>query len=114
MRDALPAALLLVASAVFVAGLTFAAPLPAEGPVAAVFPPWTSREAVLRSVSESGASLLRHGALDTIAIVRGERADLADSLRSNGAWLVVDPAGAAGCFAPGAKTRYAFLKEKQA
>jgi hypothetical protein len=78
-----------------VAGAILLAP-PAEGPVAAVFPPWIGEGQAFAGASASGL-VSRLGALPFVMVVAS--ADRA-VLRDAGAWLLLD-AGALGlCAAP--------------
>src|SRR5271155_3866907 len=66
---------------------------PADGPVAAVFPPWWSDVHAIASASLAGA-VMRLGAAPFVVIVAaGDRV----SLRRHGAWLLLDPRAAGGC-----------------
>jgi hypothetical protein len=65
--------------------------------VAAIFPPWMSRERVLTQVALSGGRAVRQGALDSILVVHGEGPGLADRLYAAGALAVIDPVAFGGC-----------------
>lgn len=94
----MPALLLLLASALALAGTALA---PREdGLVAAVFPPGLDRNGVLERVVAADAVLVRPGAWNWIAVVASTRPGLAARLRAAGAWLVLDPIAAAGCPLP--------------
>ncbi|HYM02664.1 MAG TPA: hypothetical protein VET85_06930 [Stellaceae bacterium] len=72
--------------------------LPSDGAeVAAVFPPWTSREDVLGRIVSAGGLPVRTGIVDTVLVVRAERAGLVDRLYRVGAWAVIDPVAFGGC-----------------
>lgn len=87
-----------IAAATLVAAAAGAsAPATGAATVAAVFPPWWSRERALGAVAGTDGSVLREGAVGSILLVRSEIPMLADRLRSRGALLVLGPAGLAGC-----------------
>ena len=74
-----------------VAGAAALAPV-ADGPVAAVFPPWRSAGSSFAAAS-SGGAVVRHGVWDFVIVVQApDRV----ALRDAGAWLLLDPL-AAGC-----------------
>lgn len=63
--------------------------------VAAVFPPWWSRQRMNDAVGEAGA-ISAYGGLGAIAVVHGGT-DLPQQLRRAGAWLILDPEAAVFC-----------------
>jgi hypothetical protein len=65
--------------------------------VAAIFPPWLSREQAMAQVMRSGGLVVRAGALDSILVVHAEGPGLAARLYAAGAWAVVDPVAFGGC-----------------
>jgi len=65
--------------------------------VAAIFPPWMSRERVVTEVARSGALVVRQGSLQSILVVHGEGPGLADRLYAAGALAVLDPVAFGGC-----------------
>lgn len=65
--------------------------------VAAIFPPWASREGVIIAVAAAGGLLVRRGAFDTILVVHGRDAGLVGRLYAAGAWAVIDPVAFGGC-----------------
>jgi hypothetical protein len=68
--------------------------------VAVIFAPWTSAsDAMTRSV-EPGARFVRFGAFDFIAVIEPQSADYMRRVRSNGAWMIADPAALAACLKP--------------
>jgi hypothetical protein len=67
--------------------------------VAAIFPPWTSAEHAIVRAAQAGGRIVRPGLIDSIVVVQGDDADLADRLYAAGAWAVVDPAAWGGCLA---------------
>lgn len=111
MRDALGATSLLIASTAFLAVLMLAAPVQSDRTLAAVFPPWFDKASVLVAVSQAGASMLRHGGTDSVALVRLDHPDAAERLRTAGAWAVVDPGGLFGCVGVKGSTRSPFQKD---
>jgi hypothetical protein len=65
--------------------------------VAAIFPPWTSRQTAFFSVLEAGGLVVRQGVVDTVLVVHGEAPQLIDRLYAAGAWAVIDPRAFGGC-----------------
>ncbi|WP_312781298.1 hypothetical protein [Brevundimonas sp.] len=63
--------------------------------VAAVFPPWWSRQRMDDAVGETGA-ISAYGGVGAIAVVHGGT-DLPQRLRRAGAWLILDPEAAVLC-----------------
>ena len=70
---------------------------PAQGPVAAVFPPSLSQADLFQRIGEADAAIVRYGAFENVVVVSSERPDLAGRLRTAGAWLVLAPIAAFGC-----------------
>jgi len=97
VRDTFGAMALLIVSSAFLAGLMLTAPVDPGRTIAAIFPPWFDKTAVLGSVALAGGTILRHGGTDSVALVRLEHPDAAERLRKSGAWAVVDPGGLFGC-----------------
>ncbi|WP_028467523.1 hypothetical protein [Nisaea denitrificans] len=97
MRDTLGAAALLLCSTFFIAGLMLTAPVAPGQAVAAIFPPWLNKTEILGAVSTAGGRMLRHGGIDSVALVRLETPDDVQRLKHAGAWAVVAPAGLFGC-----------------
>ncbi|WP_420403174.1 hypothetical protein [Nisaea sp.] len=87
------------------------APVKSDSTIAAIFPPWLDKTAVLGAVAEAGGSLLRHGGTNSVALVRLDRPDAAERLRDAGAWAVVDPGGLFGCVGLKSGTRSPLQKE---
>lgn len=67
--------------------------------VAAIFPPWASREGVIIAVAAAGGFVVRRGAFDTILVVHGRDVGLVERLYAKGAWAVIDPTAFGGCLA---------------
>jgi hypothetical protein len=67
--------------------------------VAAIFPPWRSREHAILAVAAVGGLVVRQGAFDTILVARGPDAAFVDRLYAAGAWAVIDPMAFGGCLA---------------
>lgn len=63
--------------------------------VAAVFPPWWSRQQMSEAVGEAGA-ISTYGGVGAIAVVHGG-IDLPQRLKRAGAWLILDPDAAVFC-----------------
>lgn len=97
MRDARAAIALLFGSTIFLSVLMLTGPVEPNRTLAAFYPPWFDRTEVLGAVSAAGGSMLRHGGIDSVALVRLDSPDAAARLKNAGAWAVVDPAGLLGC-----------------
>jgi hypothetical protein len=65
--------------------------------VAAIFPPWTTRQSAFFGVLEAGGLVVRQGVTDTVLVVHGEEPRLIDRLYAAGAWAVIDPRAFGGC-----------------
>ncbi|WP_323796942.1 hypothetical protein [Nisaea sp.] len=111
MRDALAASLLLLFSSLFIAGLMLTTPVAAGQTAAAIFPPWLNKTEILGAVSAAGGRMLRHGGIDSVALVRLETPDDAQQLKHAGAWAVVAPAALFGCAGVTGNARRLFQKE---
>ncbi|UUX51966.1 hypothetical protein NUH88_09725 [Nisaea acidiphila] len=111
MRDVLGAIALLLISTFLIAGMMLTGPVQTDRTLAAIFPPWFDRTTVLGAVSESGGMMLRHGGLETVALVRLNRPDAVEQLKNSGAWAVVDPTGLFGCAGVKGSAAPVFLKE---
>lgn len=79
------------------AGTIATAASPAAGGVAAVFPPWWSREAVLTAAAGTGDAVLGEGAIGSILLMHSESPGLPDRLRAHGAIIVLATAQLGGC-----------------
>lgn len=88
-----------------------AAPVGPGAAVAAVFPPWLDKSEILGAVSAAGGRMLRHGGIQSVALVRLESPDVAQQLKNAGAWAVVAPAGLFGCVGLTGEARRLFQKE---
>lgn len=63
--------------------------------VAAVFPPWWSRQRIAAAVGDAGA-ISAYGGVGAVAVIHGGN-DLPQRLRRAGAWLLLDPKAALFC-----------------
>jgi len=99
--DFLPAVICLCLSAIVLIFLNFKPT--SQNKLAAVFPPGFSQEMAFLSVIESGAYVTGNGRFDNIIhlqITEPEKRDMIiKQLKNNGAWAVINPVGAIGCFA---------------
>lgn len=97
LRDFLPAALL---AAVCIMGLTVASLVasPVKGQFLVIGPVLQGRGGVLDIVQRAEGGILGFGGLPNIAIAAADHPDFAQSLRDNGAWLVLPSPGPLGCF----------------
>jgi hypothetical protein len=96
----LPAVLCLAAAA----ALPLGSPAPAEGPVAALFPPWWRAADVFAAAGSAGL-IVRPGPVSFVVIVAPEAGRIAERLRAAGAILVIDPVFVGGCSPVAASTR---------
>ncbi|HXZ02725.1 MAG TPA: hypothetical protein VEI03_22235 [Stellaceae bacterium] len=65
--------------------------------VAAIFPPWTTRERAFAGVIAAGGVVVRQGIVGTILVVHYDDPGMIDRLRDAGAWAVIDPVAFGGC-----------------
>jgi hypothetical protein len=82
------------------AALSLAMAPPAQGPVAALFPPWWSGGQAFLAASQAGP-FSRFGAWRSIVIVLPEGPAGIATLRRAGAWAVLNPEFFGGCGAAG-------------
>ncbi|MEO9901411.1 hypothetical protein [Nisaea sp.] len=111
MRDALAAVTLLLCSTLFISGLMLTTPVAPGQAVAAIFPPWLNKTEILGAVATTGGRMLRHGGIDSVALVRLETPEDIQQLKHAGAWAVVAPAGLFGCAGVTGAARRLFQKE---
>ena len=93
----LNAVLLLIASFIGVAGLSFQA-RPGAEVVAVAFPPWWNAQEVFLATASANAAIVRMTALPSLLVVRPDDQDGLARLRKAGAWLTIDPQAIAACF----------------
>src|SRR6201994_2727761 len=91
------AALLVVASFVAVAALSFQA-RPDSEVVAAVFPPWWSTQHIFEAAASADASIIRTTAIAAVVVVNPDEHGGIERLRQAGVLLTIDPQAIAGCF----------------
>ena len=87
----------LAAGSMLAAGASSLAP-PAEGPIAALYPPWWSATQSLLAAGAGGLPV-RFGAAGFVVVIVPDTADAAERLHQAGAWLLLDPKLLGGCFA---------------
>jgi hypothetical protein len=92
----LNAALLLLASWIFVAALSVQIRADTDV-VAVVFPPWWSAERALQAAASADAAFVRTTAIPAVLVVRPEERTGLSRLREAGAWLAIDPQAVAAC-----------------
>jgi hypothetical protein len=92
----LNAALLLLASWVFVAALTLQIGADTEV-VAVVFPPWWSAERAFQAAATANATFVRTTAIPAILVVRPDSQSGLTRLHEAGAWFAIDPRAVAAC-----------------
>ena len=89
---------LLLAVTLCCAGWLDLAPRPGQ-PVLAVFPPWWSRAEALEAMIVADGDLVSPGRWPDVLIAASSTAGLGKRLHRQGAWLLLDPRGLAGCAA---------------
>jgi hypothetical protein len=92
----LNAAVLLIASFVFIAALSFQVH-PDTEVVAVAFPPWWTSQRAFLAAASADAALVRMTALPSVLVVRLGRPDGWARLREAGAWFALDPQAIAAC-----------------
>jgi hypothetical protein len=90
------AAILLFASWIFIAALSFQIRPDAEV-VAVVFPPWWNTQQAMQAAASANAALVRTTAIPAILIVRPDEQFGLTRLREAGAWFSIDPRAVAAC-----------------
>ena len=93
----LNAVLLLIASFIGVAALSFQA-RPGTEVVAVAFPPWWSTEQTFNAAASADAAIVRMTAIPSLLVVRPDQHDGLIRLRKAGVWLAIDPQAIAACF----------------
>lgn len=97
MQDALGAMMLLMCSTLFFAALILSAPVAPGQVVAAIFPPWLNKTDILGAVAAGGGRMLRHGGVDSVALVNLDKPEDVQRLKNAGAWAVIAPGNLFGC-----------------
>ena len=92
--------LLSVVTLVAAAAGALSAPSEPGAAVAVVFPPWWPREHAAAAVAAAGGLIVREGINGAVLVIRPTDPMLAERLRENGAWLIVNPLAAGGCLTP--------------
>jgi hypothetical protein len=89
--------LLLIASFIGVAGLSFQA-RPGTEVVAVAFPVWWDSQQAFAAAASANAAIVRETAVPSLLVVRPDGADGLSRLHAAGAWLAIDPQAIAACF----------------
>ena len=89
---------LLMAASLLCAAWLDLAPRPGQ-PVLAVFPPWWNRAGALKAMVAADGDLVSPGRWPDMLIAASLRTGLGMRLHGQGAWLLLDPRGLAGCAA---------------
>jgi hypothetical protein len=92
----LNAVLLLIASFIGVAALSFQA-RPGTEVVAVAFPVWWDSQQAF-SAASANAAIVRVTAVPSLLVVRPDGAEGLSRLHEAGAWLAIDPQAIAACF----------------
>jgi hypothetical protein len=98
-------ALLLAASVLLHAGIVAKPSEPQPGTnraLAVLFAPWTDAGEAMRRVADSGARIVRFGAVPFIVIAEPDRPDFASRVAQRGALITLDPRVLAACLPAGA------------
>jgi hypothetical protein len=95
LRAAVAASAMAMASVIALAGLQARPRGFAE--VAAIFPPWMTREQAFAEVVAARGLVVRQGVVGSILVVHGEDPGVIDRLYAEGAWAVIDPVAFGGC-----------------
>lgn len=65
--------------------------------VAVVFAPWTGAGEAFERVARAGGEIVRGGGFPFVAVAAASSPDFAARIRTQGAWLLLDPQGLGGC-----------------
>ncbi len=93
----LNAVLLLIASFIGVAALSFQA-RPGTEVVAVAFPLWWDSRQVFSAAASANAAIVRVTAVPSLLVVRPNGAEGLSRLHEAGAWFAIDPQAIAACF----------------
>lgn len=93
----LNAMLLLLASFIGIAGLSFQA-RPGAEIVAVAFPAWWDSRQALSAAASANAAIVRMTAVPSLLVVRPDGREGLSRLYEAGAWFTIDPQAIAACF----------------
>jgi hypothetical protein len=93
----LNAALLLIASFIGIAALSFQA-RPGVEVVAVAFPVWWNSRQAFSAAASANAAVVRMTAVPSLLVVRPDGAEGLSRLREAGAWFAIDPQTIMACF----------------
>jgi hypothetical protein len=93
----LNATLLLLASVVAIAGLSFQA-RPGAEIVAVAFPAWWDQAHAVSAAASANAAIVRMTAVPSLLVVRPDGPEGLSRLHRAGAWFTIDPQAIAACF----------------
>ena len=93
----LNATLLLAASFIAVAGLSFQA-RPGTEIVAVAFPVWYDSQQAFSAAASANAAIVRVTAVPSLLVVRPDGREGLSRLQAAGAWFTIDPQAIAACF----------------
>ena len=99
----LNAVLLLIASFIGVAALSFQA-RPGTEVVAVAFPLWWDSRQAFSAAASANAAIVRVTAVPSLLVVRPDGAEGLSRLHKAGAWFAIDPQAIAACFTNRAAT----------
>jgi hypothetical protein len=102
VRQLTPALLLMVFGLAGLATASLMGVAP-DGRYVVIAPPWSSVENTMSLIGAADGGVLEPGRFPNIMIAASERSDFPGRARAHGAWLVVRPPLAAGCFTPSRK-----------
>lgn len=89
--------LLLAASFIGIAGLSYQA-RPGTGIVAVAFPVWWDSRQAISAAASANAAIVRVTAVPSLLVVQPDGAEGLSRLQAAGAWLMIDPQAIAACF----------------
>jgi hypothetical protein len=93
----LNAVLLLIASFIGIAALSFQA-RPGAEVVAVAFPFWWDSQQAISAAASANAAIIRVTAIPSLLVVRPDGAEGLSRLHTAGVWLAIDPQAIAACF----------------
>jgi hypothetical protein len=93
----LNATLLLAASFIGIAGLSFQA-RPGTEIVAVAFPVWWDAQQAISAAASADAAIVRVTAVPSLLVVRPDGVEGLSRLQAAGAWFTIDPQAIAACF----------------
>lgn len=97
IRDLLPAGVLALLGLIGLVVATLSTDA-APGQYLIVAAPWQGREKLAEMVWRAGGGVAGFGGLSSVVVAMGDGPDFAETLREQGAWIVVPSPRGLGCF----------------